>query len=136
MRDTLKTDALPQVLLDWYDIHARAMPWRVAPQDRKSGALPDPYRVWMSEIMLQQTTVATVRDYFQRFVARWPTVRDLAAAQDADVMGEWAGLGYYARARNLLARGASIPWGSFCCGRAAARGLRPACLTPRAARTQ
>lgn len=78
------------------------MPWRVGPTNRKAGVTPDPYRIWMSEIMLQQTTVATVREYFQRFVARWPTVRDLASAEDADVMGEWAGLGYYARARNLL----------------------------------
>jgi A/G-specific adenine glycosylase len=67
-----------------------------------SGVRPDPYRVWLSEVMLQQTTVAAVRDYFQRFVTRWPTVQDLAAAEDGDVMGEWAGLGYYARARNLL----------------------------------
>ena len=64
--------------------------------------MPDPYAIWMSEIMLQQTTVAAVKDYFRRFITRWPTVRDLAAAQDADVMAEWAGLGYYARARNLL----------------------------------
>lgn len=69
------------------------MPWRVAPQDRKDGVLPDPYRVWMSEIMLQQTTVAAVKDYFHRFTAKWPTVSDLAAAEDADVMAEWAGLG-------------------------------------------
>ena len=64
---------------------------------------PDPYRVWLSEVMLQQTTVAAVRDYFHRFTARWPTVGDLAAAEDGAVMAEWAGLGYYARARNLLA---------------------------------
>ena len=63
---------------------------------------PDPYHVWLSEVMLQQTTVAAVRDYFRRFVARWPDVGSLAAAEDAEVMGEWAGLGYYARARNLL----------------------------------
>ncbi|MEW9919952.1 A/G-specific adenine glycosylase [Marimonas sp. MJW-29] len=102
MRDTTSQDALPALLLEWYDVHAREMPWRVGPAARKAGERPDPYRVWMSEIMLQQTTVATVRDYFQRFVTRWPSVRDLAAAEDADVMGEWAGLGYYARARNLL----------------------------------
>ncbi|QJF53057.1 A/G-specific adenine glycosylase [Roseobacter ponti] len=78
------------------------MPWRVPPADRKAGTAPDPYRVWLSEVMLQQTTVATVRDYFERFTARWPDVSALAAAADADVMGEWAGLGYYARARNLL----------------------------------
>lgn len=90
-------------LLAWYDAHARVMPWRVAPADKCAGVKPDPYRVWMSEVMLQQTTVAAVRDYFTRFIKRWPTVADLAAAEDADVMAEWAGLGYYARARNLLA---------------------------------
>jgi A/G-specific adenine glycosylase len=78
------------------------MPWRVSPQDRAAGVRPDPYRVWLSEVMLQQTTVAAVRAYFHRFTARWPGVADLAAARDEDVMGEWAGLGYYARARNLL----------------------------------
>jgi A/G-specific adenine glycosylase len=93
---------LSNELLDWYDVHARRMPWRVAPADRLAGIRPDPYAVWMSEIMLQQTTVAAVVAYFRRFVSRWPTVADLAAARDADVMGEWAGLGYYARARNLL----------------------------------
>ncbi len=92
----------PQVLLDWYDSHAREMPWRTSPQDRKSGARPDPYQVWMSEIMLQQTTVAAVKDYFIKFTKLWPTVGDLASAEDADVMANWAGLGYYARARNLL----------------------------------
>ncbi|MEM6938913.1 MAG: A/G-specific adenine glycosylase [Pseudomonadota bacterium] len=102
MRDSGYEERLSDVLLDWYDVHARAMPWRVGPAARKSGVRPDPYRVWLSEIMLQQTTVATVRDYFQRFVTTWPTVRDLAAAEDASVMAAWAGLGYYARARNLL----------------------------------
>ena len=94
---------LAPLLLEWYDGHARVMPWRVSPSDRAAGVLPDPYRVWLSEVMLQQTTVAAVRAYFQRFAALWPTVADLAAAADADVMGQWAGLGYYARARNLLA---------------------------------
>ncbi|WP_306114801.1 MULTISPECIES: A/G-specific adenine glycosylase [unclassified Roseovarius] len=89
-------------LLRWYDRHARVMPWRVGPAARAEGVLPDPYRVWLSEVMLQQTTVATVKAYFERFTARWPTVMDLASAEDGDVMGEWAGLGYYARARNLL----------------------------------
>ncbi|MDB5664477.1 A/G-specific adenine glycosylase [Cypionkella sp.] len=79
------------------------MPWRVPPAARAAGVRADPYRVWMSEVMLQQTTVAAVTAYFQRFVTRWPTVADLAAAADGDVMAEWAGLGYYARARNLLA---------------------------------
>lgn len=89
-------------LLAWYDRAARVMPWRVGPAERMGGARPDAYAVWLSEVMLQQTTVAAVRDYFRRFTARWPTVGDLAAAADADVMAEWAGLGYYARARNLL----------------------------------
>lgn len=89
-------------LLAWYDAHARVMPWRVGPADRAAGVRPDPYRVWLSEVMLQQTTVATVRDYFRKFTSIWPTVADLAAAKDADVMAAWAGLGYYARARNLL----------------------------------
>ena len=93
---------LSQMLLAWYDVHAREMPWRVDPSDKQKGILPDPYHVWMSEIMLQQTTVAAVRDYFLKFLNRWPTVQALAAAEDADVMGAWAGLGYYARARNLL----------------------------------
>ncbi|MBV2360150.1 A/G-specific adenine glycosylase [Thalassococcus sp. CAU 1522] len=92
----------PQDLLDWYDRHARAMPWRVAPADRARGVAPDPYRVWLSEVMLQQTTVAAVKSYFEAFTDRWPTVTDLADAEDAEVMAAWAGLGYYARARNLL----------------------------------
>ncbi|MGB1234702.1 MAG: A/G-specific adenine glycosylase [Planktomarina sp.] len=89
-------------LLMWYDRNARLMPWRTPPADKVAGVKPDPYRVWMSEIMLQQTTVAAVKDYFVAFTDRWPTVQDLAAAEDADVMAAWAGLGYYARARNLL----------------------------------
>lgn len=93
---------LNQQLLGWYDRNARTMPWRVSPADRARGLRPDPYRVWLSEVMLQQTTVAAVTEYFQRFTRRWPSVLDLAAAQDAEVMAEWAGLGYYARARNLL----------------------------------
>ena len=86
-------------LLKWYDANARTLPWRAPPRT----PAPDPYRVWLSEIMLQQTTVATVKPYFEAFTARWPTVEALAAADDADVMTAWAGLGYYARARNLLA---------------------------------
>ncbi len=88
--------------MQWYDTHARDLPWRVGPSDLSRGVRPDPYAVWLSEVMLQQTTVAAVRDYFRRFTARWPTVTDLAQAQDGEVMAEWAGLGYYARARNLL----------------------------------
>ncbi|MBI1417027.1 MAG: A/G-specific adenine glycosylase [Limimaricola sp.] len=94
--------ALSATLLDWYDHHARDLPWRVPPAARKAGIRPDPYRVWLSEVMLQQTTVAAVRSYFHRFTTLWPSVAALAAADDAAVMAEWAGLGYYARARNLL----------------------------------
>jgi A/G-specific adenine glycosylase len=83
-------------------MNARVLPWRIPPADSKNGILPDPYLVWMSEVMLQQTTVVTVKDYYQKFTSRWPTVSALATAKDQDVMAEWAGLGYYARARNLL----------------------------------
>jgi A/G-specific adenine glycosylase len=85
-------------LLAWYDRHRRAMPWRVLP-----GEIPDPYRVWLSEIMLQQTTVAAVIPYYERFLARFPDVQALARAEEEAVMQAWAGLGYYARARNLHA---------------------------------
>jgi A/G-specific adenine glycosylase len=85
-------------LLAWYDRHRRTLPWR-AP----AGESAAPYRVWLSEIMLQQTTVATVAEYFHRFVERWPTVEALAEAPLDDVLSAWAGLGYYARARNLHA---------------------------------
>ena len=98
-------------LLDHYDRHARALPWRSPPGSTR----PDPYFVWLSEVMLQQTTVATVKPRFRRFVDRWPTVEALAAAPDEDVLGEWAGLGYYARARNLIA----------CAREVAARGAFP-----------
>lgn len=94
-------------LLDHYARHARDLPWRGGPAD--------PYRTWLSEVMLQQTTVATVTPRFLRFLERWPTIEALAAARDEDILGEWAGLGYYARARNLIA-----------CARAvAARGAFP-----------
>lgn len=88
-----------QALLAWYDRHARALPWRSPPGTTP----PDPYRVWLSEVMLQQTTVAAVKPYFERFVARWPTAGALAAAEEPELMAAWAGLGYYSRARNLHA---------------------------------
>lgn len=90
-------------LLAWYDRHARVLPWRVSPADGQRGERADAYRVWLSEIMLQQTTVATVIAYFERFVQQWPDVDALADAPTEAVMGAWAGLGYYARARNLHA---------------------------------
>jgi A/G-specific adenine glycosylase len=94
-------DTLRAQLLAWYDANARALPWRIGPHDRDVRA--DPYRVWLSEVMLQQTTVPHAAPYFLKFTHTWPTVSDLAAAPDGDVMAAWAGLGYYARARNLLA---------------------------------
>ncbi|WP_255548134.1 A/G-specific adenine glycosylase [Erythrobacter ani] len=95
-------DAISSTLLDWYDKHARALPWRSPPGE----ALPDddawPYRVWLSEVMLQQTTVAAVKPYFEKFTRIWPSVKDLATAPEHEVMAAWAGLGYYSRARNLV----------------------------------
>lgn len=85
-----------QQLLAWYDAHRRVLPWRAGPGERA-----DPYRVWLSEIMLQQTTVAAVGPYYKKFLTRWPSVGALAAAPLDDVLAAWAGLGYYARARNL-----------------------------------
>src|SRR6185503_993773 len=89
----------PERLLKHYVDNFRRLPWRSAPGDSP----PDPYVVWLSEVMLQQTTVAAVVPRFERFVTRWPTIAALAAARDEDVLSEWAGLGYYARARNLIA---------------------------------
>jgi A/G-specific adenine glycosylase len=88
-------------LLQWYDAHHRILPWRVTPAQYAKGESAEPYRVWLSEIMLQQTTVEAVKPFYQAFLARWPTVHALAAASDDEVMRAWAGLGYYSRARNL-----------------------------------
>ena len=97
-------------LLEWYDMHARDLPWRARPGE----PAPDPYRVWLSEVMLQQTTVAAVKPYFEAFTNRWPTVDALAAAPEEEVMAAWAGLGYYSRARNLVkAARAVVEHGGF-----------------------
>jgi len=96
-------DILRSQMLAWYDANARDLPWRVRPAAWRAGERADPYRVWLSEVMLQQTTVPHATPYFLKFIARWPTVGDLAAEADGEVMAAWAGLGYYARARNLLA---------------------------------
>ncbi|SIO17750.1 A/G-specific DNA-adenine glycosylase [Parasphingorhabdus marina DSM 22363] len=85
-----------------YVDNARQLPWRVPPHRSQAGERPDPYHVWLSEIMLQQTTVAAVIGYFETFIRRWPTVTDMAAARESDILAAWAGLGYYARARNLF----------------------------------
>ena len=96
-KSKLTPHAFRRDLLGWYDRHARVLPWRA-----KGGKQPDPYHVWLSEVMLQQTTVQAVIPYFVKFVDKWPSVQALAAARDEDLMQAWAGLGYYARARNLL----------------------------------
>src|SRR5277367_2773489 len=101
----------PADLLAWYDRQRRDLPWRAPP-----GTRPDPYHVWLSEIMLQQTPVATVVRYFGRFVTRWPDISALAAASLDEVLHAWQGLGYYARARNLHACAKAVatrPGGRF-----------------------
>jgi A/G-specific adenine glycosylase len=111
----------PADLLAWYDRHGRVLPWRA-----RHGQMPDPYRVWLSEIMLQQTTVRAVTPYYAKFLARWPTVNALAAASLDDVLRTWAGLGYYARARNLHACAKAVVerhGGVFPADRAALRAL-------------
>ncbi|WP_169567834.1 A/G-specific adenine glycosylase [Sneathiella limimaris] len=100
-------DRFPEKILTWYDEHARELPWR-----SQGGERPDPYHVWLSEIMLQQTTVATVGPYFQKFLDQWPTVKHLALAPLDDVLTAWAGLGYYARARNLH-KCAGVVWHNY-----------------------
>jgi A/G-specific adenine glycosylase len=94
----IESAGYPALLLEWYDHHRRKLPWRAGPSER-----PDPYRVWLSEIMLQQTGVKTVGPYFHKFVARWPNIESLGSASLDDVLRLWAGLGYYSRARNLHA---------------------------------
>jgi len=84
-----------------YDAKGRSLPWRIRPEDRARGVIADPYAVWLSEIMLQQTTVPHATPFWEKFLARWPKVNDLASAKQDDVLAMWAGLGYYARARNL-----------------------------------
>ncbi|MAP93947.1 MAG: A/G-specific adenine glycosylase [Ponticaulis sp.] len=97
------TGPISAKLLNWYDQYARSLPWRTAPSDRRKGVRPNPYHVWLSEIMLQQTTIPHATRYFLDFTQRWPRVEDLAAADRDDIMAAWAGLGYYSRARNLYA---------------------------------
>lgn len=100
--DNADTTASPaQRLLYWYDRHHRVLPWRVTPDDYRQGVRPDPYRIWLSEVMLQQTTVEAVKAYFLKFTSLWPSVQALADATEDDVLRGWAGLGYYSRARNL-----------------------------------
>jgi A/G-specific adenine glycosylase len=96
--ETRLSGRMSDALLAWYDSHRRVLPWRAKP-----GEPADAYRVWLSEIMLQQTTVAAVQPYFEAFTERWKRLEDLAAAPEDAIMKAWAGLGYYSRARNLMA---------------------------------
>ncbi|MGO9475943.1 MAG: A/G-specific adenine glycosylase [Rhodomicrobium sp.] len=107
-----------RALLTWYDAARRDLPWRAKP-----GASPDPYRVWLSEIMLQQTTVKAVIPYFEAFLERWPAVQELGAASRDEVLAAWAGLGYYSRARNLHACAQTIAAGGFPTSEAELRAL-------------
>ena len=91
-----------KILLSWYQENARILPWRISPKESILGKKPDPYKVWISEIMLQQTTVATVIPYFKSFIRKWNCIEKLSRANESEILGFWAGLGYYARARNLL----------------------------------
>ena len=100
-RETKNISRIAPALLRWYGRNVRDLPWRVGPAARKAGEKPDPYHVWLSEIMLQQTTVATVAPRYAEFLSCWPSVEAMAAAPLDDILAEWAGLGYYARARNL-----------------------------------
>ncbi len=99
--DELDISQLRAALLEWYGAQGRSLPWRIRPEERGDRAAPDPYAVWLSEIMLQQTTIPHATPYWRAFLERWPTVHDLARAPREDVLAAWAGLGYYARARNL-----------------------------------
>lgn len=103
-RDSTSTATDPVIapkLLAWYDRHHRILPWRVTPAEHNKGVRADPYRIWLSEVMLQQTTVEAVKAYFLKFTSLWPDVQALANASEDDILRGWAGLGYYSRARNL-----------------------------------
>jgi len=101
MKTSQEIQALRRSLLAWYDEQGRTLPWRIRPEDRARGIAADPYKIWLSEIMCQQTVIKAAAPYWHKFLKRWPTVIDLATAPQDDVLAAWAGLGYYARARNL-----------------------------------
>ena len=102
MSDYIEMVLISKTLLRWYVKNGRILPWRLSPKDSESGQTPDPYKVWVSEIMLQQTTVKTVIPYFQKFIEKWGCIDKLSHASESEVLAFWAGLGYYARGRNLL----------------------------------
>ncbi len=101
MKSSQQISTMRKRLLAWYDREGRTLPWRIRPEDRADGVVADPYKIWLSEVMCQQTTTTAASAYWHRFLNTWPTVQDLAAAPRDDILTAWAGLGYYARARNL-----------------------------------
>ena len=101
MKSSQQIVSMRQTLLDWYQKQGRTLPWRIRPEDRAAGVIADPYGIWLSEIMCQQTTTTAASAYWHKFLKAWPSVADLAAAPRDDILTAWAGLGYYARARNL-----------------------------------
>jgi len=101
MKTSQQIQDMRKALLGWYTEEGRTLPWRIRPKDRAADIAADPYRIWLSEIMCQQTTTTAAAAYWHKFLEKWPCVQDLAAAPRDDIMAAWAGLGYYARARNL-----------------------------------
>jgi len=101
MKSSQQIKAMRKALLEWYQCEKRTLPWRIRPEDRAAGIVADPYKVWLSEVMCQQTTTTAASAYWHKFLQTWPRVEDLAAAQRDEILTAWAGLGYYARARNL-----------------------------------
>ena len=101
MKTSQQIKAMRTGLLDWYEREGRTLPWRIRPEDRANGVLADPYEIWLSEIMCQQTSTTAASAYWFKFLDKWPRIQDLATAKRDDILAAWAGLGYYARARNL-----------------------------------
>ena len=102
MAHLIEMATITKILLEWYFKNGRILPWRVSPKDAETGKTPDPYKVWISEVMLQQTTVSAVIPYFEKFMKKWDSVEKLSQAKENDILAFWAGLGYYARGRNLF----------------------------------
>lgn len=115
VKSVQETRDMRAALLTWYDTGGRSLPWRIRPEDRRKGRAADPYAVWLSEIMLQQTTTVHAAPYWEKFLERFPAVEDLARADRDEVLAMWAGLGYYARARNLHKCALSVTqdWGGI-----------------------
>lgn len=112
LKNSAIKDEVALRLLAWYDVYGRDLAWRVHPSMAEKGARANPYHVWLSEIMLQQTTVVVVTPYFQKFMQKWPTLQAFAEAPESEIMAAWAGLGYYARARNMI-KSARIIMGEY-----------------------